>query len=99
MSKSPQGDPSAELLEILDPAQNSSFTDNFLDVPVDLSNVLFVCSANYIERVSKPLQDRMVKINLTSYTNSEKREIYKRHILRKTMDDVGLRPEQFVIAP
>lgn len=73
MGRSPQGDPSAELLEILDPLQNSSFTDNFVDVPVDLSNVLFVCSANNIARVSKPLQDRLVKIHLSSYTNAEKK--------------------------
>lgn len=99
MGKSPQGDPSSELLEILDPAQNSSFTDNFLDVPVDLSNVLFVCSANYLQKVSKPLQDRMVKIRLTSYTNNEKKEIYQRHILRKAMEDVGLQPEHYEISP
>jgi ATP-dependent Lon protease len=70
MGRSPQGDPSSELLEILDPAQNSSFTDNYVDVSVDLSNVLFVCSANYIGKISKPLQDRLVKIYLTSYTNN-----------------------------
>ena len=95
MGKSPQGDPASELLEILDPAQNVSFTDNFLDVSVDLSNVLFICSANYINRVSKPLQDRMVKIYLTSYTNNEKKEIYNRHIVRKALHDVGLQTDQY----
>lgn len=72
MGSSYQGDPRSELLEILDPNQNSAFVDNFVDVPVDLSNVLFITSANYEQNISKPLLDRMEKITLTSYTRDEK---------------------------
>ena len=63
------GDPRSDLLEILDPNQNASFVDNYVDHPVDLSNVLFICSANYIERLSQPLLDRLEKVELTSYTD------------------------------
>lgn len=72
MGSSYQGDPRSELLEILDPNQNNSFVDNFVDVPVDLSNVLFITSANYEQNISKPLLDRMEKIKLSSYTKNEK---------------------------
>lgn len=99
MGKSHHGDPSSELLEILDPALNHNFVDNYLDVSVDLSNVLFICSANYIERISKPLLDRMYKIHLTSYTNHEKRKIFDKHILRKTLADTGVDPEKYNITP
>ena len=73
MGSSFQGDPRSELLQILDPNQNESFLDNFLDVPIDLSNVLFICSANYERNISKPLLDRMEKIKLHSYTDDEKK--------------------------
>ena len=73
MGSSYQGDPRSELLEILDPNQNDSFLDNFIDVPIDLSNVLFICSANYERNISKPLLDRMEKIKLHSYTDDEKK--------------------------
>lgn len=72
MGSSYHGDPRSELLEILDPNQNNSFVDNFVDVPIDLSNVLFITSANYERNISKPLLDRMQKIYLTSYTKAEK---------------------------
>jgi ATP-dependent Lon protease len=73
MGSGSQGDPRSELLEILDPNQNSSFVDNYIDLPIDLSNVLFVCSANYERNISKPLLDRMEKIRLNSYTDDEKK--------------------------
>jgi ATP-dependent Lon protease len=66
------GDPQSNLLEILDPEQNSNFTDNFLDFPYDLSNVLFICSANSLDTITPPLLDRMDLISLSSYTTEEK---------------------------
>lgn len=73
--------------------------DNYLDVPVDLSNVLFICSANYIERISKPLLDRMYKIHLSSYTNLEKKKIFEKHILRKVLTDTAVTPDMYKITP
>ena len=73
MGSGHHGDPRSELLEILDPAQNNSFVDNYLDVAIDLSNVLFICSANYERNISKPLLDRMERIRLSSYTDLEKK--------------------------
>lgn len=63
------GDPRSDLLEILDPNQNFSFVDNYIDHPVDLSNVLFICSANYLHNISRPLLDRLQRIELSSYTD------------------------------
>lgn len=82
------GDPQSNLLEILDPEQNKSFTDNYLDYPIDLSQVLFICSANTTHSISPPLLDRMDMIQLSSYTNNEKKEIYKRHLLPKAIAEV-----------
>ena len=76
------------MLEILDPAQNNAFTDNYLDFPVDLSNVLFICSANITDTISAPLLDRMDVIQLSSYTNEEKKNIYKIHLLPKALQNV-----------
>lgn len=84
------GDPQATLLEILDPEQNNAFVDNYLDFPIDLSNVLFICTANNLSDISGPLIDRMDVIHLSSYTKHEKVEIYKRHILPNTIRDTGL---------
>lgn len=97
MGSSSQGDPRSELLEILDPNQNNSFVDNYIDLPVDLSNVLFVCSANYEGNISKPLLDRMEKIRLNSYTNDEKKEILKRHLLRRAISSTGVQQDQFIL--
>jgi ATP-dependent Lon protease len=74
----------------LDPNQNSSFVDNYIDLPVDLSNVLFICSANYEQNISKPLLDRVEKIRLNSYTDDEKLEIFKRHLLRRAINKTGV---------
>lgn len=92
------GDPQSNLLEILDPSQNKSFTDNYLDFPIDLSNVLFICTANSLNTISPPLLDRMDTITLSSYTNQEKKEIFHRHLLPKAIRDSGLTdPEYFEI--
>ena len=84
------GDPQSTLLEILDPEQNNSFVDNFLDFPVDLSNVFFICTANNTQNISQPLLDRMDLVTLSSYTNLEKSEIYKKYLLPKAIENTGL---------
>ena len=93
------GDPQSTLLEILDPEQNNSFVDNFLDFPVDLSNVFFICTANNTQNISQPLLDRMDLVTLSSYTNLEKSEIYKKYLLPKAIENTGLEnyKELFVI--
>ncbi|HEY2704950.1 MAG TPA: endopeptidase La [Candidatus Dormibacteraeota bacterium] len=85
-----QGDPAAALLEVLDPAQNSSFTDTYLDLPFDLSQVFFVCTANQLDTIPGPLRDRMEIIELSSYTEAEKREIARRHLLPRVLCEHGL---------
>lgn len=82
------GDPQANLLEILDPEQNLNFVDNYLDFKVDLSNVLFICSANITDSISEPLLDRMDVIELSSYTDMEKKEIYNKHLYPKILKEV-----------
>ena len=82
------GDPQSNLLEILDPAQNNAFTDNYLDFPIDLSKILFICSANTMETISQPLLDRMDVIQLSSYTFQEKKQIYKNHIYPRVLKEV-----------
>lgn len=68
-------------------------------MPIDLSNVLFICSANYERNISKPLIDRMEKVKLHSYTDDEKKEIFKIHLLKRAIEKTGVKPEQFVLNP
>ena len=84
------GDPTAALLELLDPEQNANFLDHYLDVPVDFSKVLFICTANDISRIPGPLKDRMEMIEVSGYILGEKREIAKRHLIPKSLDESGL---------
>ncbi len=89
-----RGDPASALLEVLDPRQNNTFFDRYLDVPFDLSQVLFIATANYMDGVPEPLRDRMEVISLPGYTEREKLEIAKRYLVRRQLEENGLKPEQ-----
>ena len=91
MSASLQGDPSAALLEVLDPEQNATFRDNYLGVPFDLSSVIFIATANLMDTVSAPVRDRMEVIELPGYTQEEKLEIAHRYLLQRQLQANGLR--------
>ncbi|MEK6736792.1 MAG: endopeptidase La, partial [Pseudomonadota bacterium] len=93
MSASIQGDPSAALLEILDPEQNSTFRDNYLGVPFDLSRVIFIATANVIDNVSSPVRDRMEIIDLPGYTQEEKLQIALRYLIQRQREANGLSAE------
>lgn len=97
LSTSFHGDPASALLEVLDPEQNHSFTDHYLNVPYDLSDVLFVCTANSAETIPGPLLNRMELIPFQGYSPLEKKEIAKRHLLPKALEAVGLTAEQLEI--
>lgn len=85
-----RGDPSAAMLEVLDPQQNKTFYDNYLGVPFDLSKVIFIATANNIDAISEPLRDRMEVINLSGYTGPEKLNIAKKYLVKRALKDTGL---------
>lgn len=99
MTASIQGDPSAALLEILDPEQNSTFRDNYLGVPFDLSRVIFIATANVIDNVPPPVRDRMEIIDLPGYTQEEKLQIAMRYLVQRQSEANGLREEQCTLTP
>ncbi len=92
-----QGDPSSALLEVLDPAQNNTFRDNYLAVPYDLSQVLFIATANVLDPIAGPLRDRMEVLHLAGYTREEKLEIARKYLVARQLDETGLKPEQLTI--
>ena len=93
-----QGDPAAALLEVLDPAQNDSFTDHYLGVPFDLSEVLFIATANFLQGIPAPLLDRLETVNFAGYTEREKHEIAKRYLVPRQLRENGLLADQLAIS-
>lgn len=98
LAKDYGGDPASALLEVLDPEQNSTFTDHYMNVPYDLSNVLFVCTANTIDTIPEPLLNRMEVIQFPGYTASEKEQIAKRHLLPRALESTGIQPKELKVS-
>ncbi|PDT88221.1 endopeptidase La [Bradyrhizobium sp. Y36] len=99
MGRGVQGDPSAAMLEVLDPEQNGTFRDNYLGVPFDLSRVVFIATANMLDQIPGPLLDRMELISLAGYTEDEKLEIARRYLVRRQLEANGLTAAQAEIEP
>ena len=97
MASDYKGDPASAMLEVLDPEQNARFSDHYLEEPYDLSQVLFITTANYLENVPAPLRDRMEVVELSSYTEHEKHEIAKRHLIRKQLQAHGISEKEFEV--
>ncbi|HEU6452840.1 MAG TPA: endopeptidase La, partial [Gemmatimonadaceae bacterium] len=93
-----QGDPASALLEVLDPAQNDNFTDHYLNVPFDLSEVLFIATANFIQNIPGPLLDRMETVDFAGYTEREKHAIARQYLIPRQLQENGLTPEQLEIS-
>lgn len=93
-----QGDPASALLEVLDPAQNDTFTDHYLGIPFDLSEVLFVATANFMQGIPAPLLDRLETVEFTGYTEEEKREIARRYLLPRVLSGNGLSRENLELS-
>ena len=97
MSSDYKGDPTSAMLEVLDPEQNHTFSDNYVEEPYDLSQVLFIATANYLENIPAPLRDRMEIVELSSYTKFEKFQIAKEHLISKQIEVHGINDNQFKI--
>ena len=97
LAKDYGGDPASALLEVLDPEQNGSFTDHYMNVPYDLSNVLFVCTANSTDTIPEPLLNRMEVIQFPGYTAVEKFQIARRHLLPKAMKSMGIKAQNLKV--
>ena len=98
MTKDIKGDPASSLLEVLDPEQNNKFSDHYIEEDFDLSKVMFIATANYVEQIPYELRDRLEIINISSYTEYEKLDIAKKHLVPKELDEHGLTPLQVQIS-